>query len=247
MMMDSRKLPSGMAEALGYYVYLYLDPDTHEIFYVGKGQGNRCFAHLNDERECEKAHIIRDLRARNKEPRIEILIHGLSDEETAFRVECAVIDLLDIQKLTNQQRGWRSGVYGRMPLSELIIYFEQPPVVIDDPVILIRINQMYHYGITELELYEATRGRWVVGERRNQAKYALAIFDGLVREVYRIDKWHPGNTTVYLTRHFTEEASGRWEFTGEVAESAIRDKYLLKSVREYLAPNSQNPIKYVNC
>lgn len=31
-------LPPGVAENLGYYVYLYIDPRTGEPFYVGKGK-----------------------------------------------------------------------------------------------------------------------------------------------------------------------------------------------------------------
>lgn len=30
---------------LKYYVYTYADPTNHEIFYIGKGTGNRIFAH----------------------------------------------------------------------------------------------------------------------------------------------------------------------------------------------------------
>ena len=33
---------------LGYYVYLLIDPRTGNTFYVGKGRGNRTFAHVND-------------------------------------------------------------------------------------------------------------------------------------------------------------------------------------------------------
>jgi len=36
-------------EELGYYVYVYSDPDTHKPFYVGKGKGNRAFDHLYSE------------------------------------------------------------------------------------------------------------------------------------------------------------------------------------------------------
>ena len=35
-------------------------------------------------------------------------------------------------------------------------------------------------------LYEATRGVWKVGERREYAHLALAVFEGVVREVYAI-------------------------------------------------------------
>jgi len=246
--MESQKLPPGISEQLGHYIYLYLDPDTDQVFYVGKGIGNRCYAHLYDGRDCEKTRTIRKIRARGKEPRIEILIHGLPDDDTAFRVECAVIDLIGVHKLTNQQRGQHSSAYGRMPLDELIAYYQQPEVKIDEPAVLIRINKLYHYGISALELYEVTRGVWVMGERRNSAQYAFAVFDGLVREVYEIEHWYPGGMTVYTTRPREDvDRPDRWEFTGRVAEPDIRDKYLLKSVRSYIKPNSQNPITYVNC
>jgi hypothetical protein len=41
-------------EFLKYYVYIYMDPDTKEIFYVGKGKGNRVFSHLNDGSDSDK-------------------------------------------------------------------------------------------------------------------------------------------------------------------------------------------------
>ena len=77
-------------EALGYYVYVYSDPDTRRPFYVGKGKGNRVFNHMDDQSENEKVRKINDIKARGKEPVIEILAHGL-DEETAFKVsDCSV-------------------------------------------------------------------------------------------------------------------------------------------------------------
>lgn len=88
-------------EALGYYVYVYSDPDTRRPFYVGKGKGNRVFNHMDDQSENEKVRKINDIKARGKEPNIEILAHGL-DEETAFKVEAAAIDLIGIENLTNR-------------------------------------------------------------------------------------------------------------------------------------------------
>ena len=35
-------------EQLQYYVYRLIDPRTGQTFYVGKGKGNRVFAHVND-------------------------------------------------------------------------------------------------------------------------------------------------------------------------------------------------------
>ena len=37
--------PPGVAEQLKWYVYRLIDPRNGETFYVGKGRGNRIFAH----------------------------------------------------------------------------------------------------------------------------------------------------------------------------------------------------------
>ena len=58
---------------------------------------------------------------------------------------------------------------------------------------LIRINELYRGGMNETELYDATRGIWKVGEERVKAKYAFAVFEGVIREVYEISQWlHAG-------------------------------------------------------
>src|SRR5437660_5568128 len=89
-----------VGERLGYYVYLYVDPRTKEPFYVGKGQGERALAHLWDTSESLKVARIKDIQAAGLQPRIDILVHGLS-EEAALRIEAAVIDAIGPDKLTN--------------------------------------------------------------------------------------------------------------------------------------------------
>jgi hypothetical protein len=39
-------IPADVARKLKYYVYLYVHPETREVFYVGKGKGRRVAAHL---------------------------------------------------------------------------------------------------------------------------------------------------------------------------------------------------------
>jgi hypothetical protein len=240
------KLSPKTIERLGYYVYLYINPIDKSIFYVGKGKGNRVFAHLNDATESRKVNTIKTIRAHGKEPKIEILVHDLQDEKAALRIETAAIDLLGIDNLTNQVRGWKSGTVGRMGIKQLTALYDGEPATIEEDVILIRINRLYHFGISDSELYEATRGVWKLGDRRNKAELAFAVYMGIVREVYRIRKWSPAGTTKYHTRTDTK-IKGRWEFVGSVAENAIRNKYIDKSVSKYFPANSQNPIRYVKC
>src|SRR5437763_13973172 len=98
-------IPPIVAERLGHYVYLYIDPRSGEIFYVGKGQGNRALAHLSDGGESKKAERIAAIRQEGCEPTIHVLVHGLPSEEAAFRIEAAAIDLLGVDRLANIVRG----------------------------------------------------------------------------------------------------------------------------------------------
>src|SRR5260370_42059686 len=124
-----------VGERLGYYVYLYVDPRTDEPFYVGKGQGERALARLSDTSESLKLARIKDIQAAGLRPRIDILVHGLSSEEAAFRIEAAVIDAIGPDKLTNAVRGWETGKVGRMPLKELVALYGASPVEVVHPVL----------------------------------------------------------------------------------------------------------------
>lgn len=117
---------------------------------------------------------------------------------------------------------------------------------ITDPVILIRIPRAFRPGMSDLELYEATRGVWRIGPRREQVRYALAVYQGVVQEVYEILHWDRAWTSAYQTRTFEDKTvAGRWEFVGRVAPDAVRDRYRGKSVRQHFSRGSQNPISYV--
>jgi hypothetical protein len=236
-----------VADRLGYYVYLYVDPRDGKPFYVGKGRGGRALSHLSEEAESRKCERIAQLRAEGKEPHIDILAHGLRDEETAFRIEAAVIDLFGLDALTNNVRGWRSLQLGRLSLSELTMYYAAKPVTVDVPALLIRINRLYRHSMTETELYEATRGVWKLSERCTKARYAFAVFEGVVREVYEIESWHSAATTSYTTRDAAKlTRNGRREFLGRVAND-IRDAYVGRSVAAQFRQGLQSPVVYVNC
>src|SRR5215212_10658186 len=114
------------------------------------------------------------------------------------------------------------------------------PVRVTEQAVLIRINQTYRPGMSDQELYDATRGIWKMGERREHARFAFAVFRGSVAEVYEIAEWFPAGSTPYLTRRFTSmERAGRWEFTGRRAPLEVRAKYLGADVSAYFKQGNQ--------
>lgn len=105
------------------YVYLLVDKSckTDGVFYVGKGTGARVFEHVKQAKKCpdrkddSKIGIINSC-AQNVE---HVILRSNMDEETAFEVEAAVIDLLKSdyislkhEVLTNKQTGHGSKVKG---------------------------------------------------------------------------------------------------------------------------------------
>jgi hypothetical protein len=114
---------------------------------------------------------------------------------------------------------------------------------VTEPALLIRINRLYHSDMTDEQLYEATRGIWRLGKRREKAKFAFAIFRGEVLQVYQIDTWHEAGTTPYPTRKDVNKKD-RWEFLGKQAP-ALTKKYQGRSVAAQLT--GRFPVNYVNC
>ena len=57
---------------------------------------------------------------------------------------------------------------------------------ITDPVMLVRIHRPFRPGMSDVALYEATRGVWKVGTLRERARYALTVHQGVVLEVFEI-------------------------------------------------------------
>ena len=223
------------------YVYIYIDPRNNSIFYVGKGKGNRLFSHLKDQSETDKVIRIKEIKQSGCEPHIELIRYGLSDNEAAL-VEAATIDLIGKANLTNRIAGHHKGSFGRIASQEVIMMLSAQHVDVKERAILITINQLYRSNMSEKELYEATRGIWVIGKRREKAEYAMAVYQGIVREVYKINRWHPSGTLIYETRDSAKfKSRKRWEFEGAIAND-VRNQYIGFSVGK----SGQNPIRYVN-
>lgn len=242
-MFYTQEFPSSVIEKIGYYVYFLKDPVTGEVFYIGKGTGNRIFAHLNAALALpdasDKLERIRNILSQGNEVSHWIVRHGLTEKE-AFEVESALIDFVGLGGLTNLVQGHGSDDRGQMSVVEVIAKYDAPDVEILEPVILITVNRLFRRGIEAAELYEATRGNWVVGTRRERARYAFSVYNGIIREVYRIDRWFQASA-----RKETQKTQRRWRFEGEIAYNLQR--YVGRNVGKYLTVGSRNPIRYVNC
>jgi uncharacterized protein len=240
----------GVAEKLGYYVYLLIDPRSAAIFYVGKGKGDRVFQHAkhakkvaaNESRGQLKLDLIREIHDQGLDVRVEILRHGL-DEAVAFEVEAAVMDALELAdlKLTNLVAGHATR-HGWRPLEDIVASYAASPVEIapEHRVVLIRISRRFRHGLGAEELYEMTREWWRINPRRNP-EFAFAVYEGIVRAVYRIESWHP-----YPVKEQIGRMKGRWAFRGS-RDPRLEERYLWTDVSSYLTAGAQNPIKYVNC
>jgi serine/threonine protein kinase len=128
-------------------------------------------------------------------------------------------------------------------------------VTIDEPVIAININKQFPYVRSDEDLYNFTRSMWRVDiEHANRAKYAFAVYQGIIREVFEIDRWIPVSPATKKYWEEREEAQGREyppevhqgrsEFIGKLAPEHIRKKYVGKRMP---VKHSQNPIRYINC
>jgi hypothetical protein len=117
-------------------------------------------------------------------------------EHHGRKIEGAAIDLIGIPPLTNLIGGLGTIKYNRKTkasgfnkggtkeIKEIVDPEEEADIT--ERAILIRINQLYRYGMDADSLYDATRGVWVIGPRRESAEYAFSVFKGIVMEVYKI-------------------------------------------------------------
>lgn len=226
-------------QKIGSYVYFLRDPRNQEVFYIGKGEGNRVFSHAagvpaNDgdpQQDSEKLARISDIKREAKQVEHFILRHGLTNEE-AFELESALIDFVGLKNLSNQQGGHYASDFGLKTTGEIIAMYDAKPFSTDKKVLLININRQFSRTMTAEEIYEATRSCWRLGENRNQAEYAIATYAGLTREVYAIKSWY--------------QVNDRWAFTGKLADSSIRESLSGKSITHLAVKGAANPIRYVN-
>lgn len=235
--------PPEVIEKLGNYVYRLIDPRNGETFYVGRGVGNRVFAHVRVERnlipdEDEISLKIQTIRA-IKTAGLEVIhiIHKYGmDEKTAEAVEAALINAYP--GLTNIVLGAGSNDFGPANAKEIIINYSAKEAVLDEACLLININQ----SISELDLYMATRYAWRLNPKKTErAKYVLAVSQGIIREVFIAEKWLEANEVNFPG--YTA-APGRYGFDGYAAPESIQQGFRNHRIPEKCRSRSSNPIRY---
>lgn len=230
-------------EAINYYVYCLKDPRTKEIFYIGKGKENRVFEHVeealkDEERESAKIDLIREIKDEGLEVEHYIIRYGL-EESVALEVEAALIDCLGLENLANKVKGHHTE-RGKISCEELEIQMGAKEASIEDDVLVIKINQLYRRGMTEGELYEATRKYWRLSKKNaKNIQYVLAVANGIIRGIFKPKKW------VEDIRPESEGKAPRIAFIGEVAPKEIYEKYIGKTVNSYPKTQGQNPTVYL--
>lgn len=236
---------SDVAQKLRTYVYRLIDPRNGETFYVGKGNGNRVFAHIRAESSIEgdeidnKLRRIREIRLAGFEVGHVIHRHGM-DEATALEVEAALIDAYP--GLTNIAGGSGGNDYGAMHALEIIRRYSAEPAVFRHKALLISVNR----SAAECSLYDATRYAWKIDKRKaNQADVILSTMQGVIVGAFIAHDWLEATATNFPGRAEGDGVPGRFGFVGEEAPAEMKTLYVGKRVPdEYRKRGAANPVKY---
>ena len=246
--MPRDSFPRGVADKLGWYVYRLVDPRNGETFYVGKGQGDRIFAHSQgvllptpDEDASDlKSQRIKEILAIGLDVGHVVHRHGISSSKVAYEVEAALIDAYP--GLTNRVGGHGSGEYGSQHVEEIIRAYEAEPFEVREPLILISIGVLFNRE--EYSVYEAVRAVWKLDvARAKRHNPVLARHKALVVGAYRPDEWLEATPENFP--RLEAEAPGRWGFKGKRADD-VWDDYVGKRVPDrFLKKGAANPVRYI--
>jgi uncharacterized protein len=233
-----------VSDQLKYYVYRLIDPRNGETFYVGKGLGNRVFAHVKGELGTDadtltdKLQRIRDIRVDGFEVAHVIHRHGV-DEQMAFEIEAALIDAYP--EATNAVGGRASDERGLMHAKQIIERYEAKEAIFEHKAILINVNRS---AAEKDSVYEAVRYAWKIDPKKAaKSEIVLAVLQGLIIGVFVADKWlaatpenFPGTST---------ERLGRSGFVGHDAPEEISKLYLrIRLPGSMRKRGAANPVKY---
>jgi uncharacterized protein len=233
--------PPEVIEKLKNYVYRLIDPRNGETFYIGRGIGNRVFAHIraeitSDDPTGDKLKRINEIRSAGFEVAHVIHRHGM-DETTAAEVEAALIDAYP--GLTNTVNGTGSNEFGAMHAQEIVNKYQAAVAAFEHKAVIINVSR----SAEETTLYEATRYAWKLDPKKAQrADIVLAIRNGLIVAVFKNVKWMAATAENFPER---EDRPGRHGFIGKEDHGELRRQYVNKRLPDSMRKQgAANPIRY---
>ena len=125
-------------------------------------------------------------------------------------------------------------------------------VKLDIRAVVLNISRQYEADLAPVQLYERTRGYWVMQPHdHREVEYAIAVAGKIIREVYRIDGWTRLNVADIPVNPFRRadparpagRSSFRWIFHGVPATGALRDRLVGRRIQV----RGQNPVNWYNC
>ena len=201
-----RRFPPGVTEKLDHYVYRYEFPKSIEggrVFYVGRGENDRVFAHLAEAESPQvrgrKVDAIRRVWEAGLNVNVVIVRYGLTLSE-AILAEQILIDAYpfaesDPEATTNKVRG-EGAKKANLDVDSVVHELAAKPAKIDFRCFVVFLTKGWALAKPERSipvcqdiLKHWTCGDWgtnlAVGER-SSVEFAVAVHGGIIRQVYRI-------------------------------------------------------------
>ncbi|MDH2998147.1 hypothetical protein A1D22_09690 [Pasteurellaceae bacterium LFhippo2] len=239
----------------GVYVYAVIDPRSpKQIFHLGKDcdysdlnwlkdKNNQPFLNKSIGNPRQREIIQDDLR-----PEFVVLRQGLTEEQADLLIQHYQEWLLIFGNSAVEQL--------KSPLAEITTMyreFQSKELVTDLPIVLIHLDNWidrekanwgkWDKARLERMIFAKVRKWGKFGEKRERAKYALAMYRGWVIGVYQIERWSSPYSENYL--------KGRYKFSGKILDenSAIYQEFIHKITyaKNGVYQMPRNPIQYRNC
>ena len=249
----------------GFYVYALIDPRNNQIFYIGKGAGNRVFSHeieSGKSPKSEKAKLkrIQEIEAAGFDVKRVVVNWGMTESE-AFAAEAALINMLSFlsaDMLTNAVAGHH--VHEAMTVEDFDLLYGAEHLKQEDiqhSIMVIKINKLYRKGMNPKELYDIVRGNWrasMTSIQKRKVEYVFGVYNQLIVAVYKPDEWHYVYDRIdvpqieSLDEETLERGKDRVYFVCRDYESLDENQqfYLHKSIADLkVNQSSQNPITYL--
>ena len=271
-LLDAKSKPSiklfsekAVEQLNGFYVYALIDPRNNQVFYIGKGIGNRVFSHeIESEKspKSEKAKLkrIQEIEAAGFDVK-RVIVNWSMTESEAFAAEAALINMLSFlsaDMLTNAVAGHH--VHEAMTVEDFDLLYGAEHLKQEDiqhSIMVIKINKLYRKGMNPKELYDIVRGNWrasMVSIQKRNVEYVFGVYNQLIVAVYKPDEWHYVRDRIDvpqiddLDEETLERGKDRVYFVCQDYEHLDKNQqfYLHKSIADLkVNQSSQNPITYL--